>query len=319
MNEIFTFAGIILIVAGIVIPMIIKSRGSESKKGLRSVLIILGAVVLLGGQCFAIIPTGYSGVRSTFGQISNQSVPQGINFKIPFIQSIDLVNNKQQDVTVPAQVWGESSEKVPVYASDIVVTFQISASKSAWIYANVTNTAELVSQSIVASAIKSAMTELSAAEVTLRSKIEPLAKERLAASMDEKYGEGTVSVLKVVINQMDFEDSYNRAIAEKSVAQQNQQKQEIENQTAIAKAEADRKVAVEKAQAEADALKISAQAEAEAKLIRADAEAKANKIISESLTEQVISAMFYETWDGVLPKVMSDGTLITSVDGYTGE
>ena len=154
MNEIFTFAGIILIVAGIVIPMIIKSRGSESKKGLRSVLIILGAVVLLGGQCFAIIPTGYSGVRSTFGQISNQSVPQGINFKIPFIQSIDLVNNKQQDVTVPAQVWGESSEKVPVYASDIVVTFQISASKSAWIYANVTNTAELVSQSIVASAIQ---------------------------------------------------------------------------------------------------------------------------------------------------------------------
>ena len=98
-----------------------------------------------------------------------------------------------------------------------------------------------------------------------------------------------------------------------------QQKQEIENQTAIAKAEADRKVAVEKAQAEADALKISAQAEAEAKLIRAEAEAKANKIISESLTEQVIRAMFYETWDGVLPKVMSDGTLITSVDGYTGE
>ncbi|MBR6426802.1 MAG: hypothetical protein IKS28_03140 [Clostridia bacterium] len=319
MNEIFTFAGIILIVAGIVIPMIVKSRGGESKKSLRSVLVILGVVVLLGGQCFAIIPTGYSGVRSTFGQISNQSVPQGINLKIPFIQSIDLVNNKQQDVTVPAQVWGESSEKVPVYASDIVVTFQISASKSAWIYANVTNTAELVSQSIVASAIKSAMTELSAAEVTLRSRIEPLAKERLAASMDEKYGEGTVSVLKVVINQMDFEDSYNRAIAEKSVAQQNQQKQEIENQTAIAKAEADRKVAVEKAQAEADALKISAQAEAEAKLIRAEAEAKANKIISESLTEQVIRAMFYETWDGVLPKVMSDGTLITSVDGYTGE
>ena len=55
--------------------------------------------------------------------------------------------------------------------------------------------------------------------------------------MDEKYGEGTVSVLKVVINQMDFEDSYNQAIAEKSVAQQNQEKQEIENKTAIAKAE----------------------------------------------------------------------------------
>ena len=95
---------------------------------------------------------------------------------------------------------------------------------------------------MVASAIKSAMAELGPNEVTNRTKIEPLAQQKLAESLNQKYGEGAVFINKVVINNMDFEEAYNTAIQQKSIAQQNADKQKIENEAAIAKAEADKQV-----------------------------------------------------------------------------
>ena len=158
-----------------------------------------------------------------------------------------------------------------------------------------TDTKDLITQSLVSSAIKSAMVELPASEVTVRSKIEPLVKEELAESIDEKYGSDTISVLKVVIDQMDFEESYNNAISDKSIAMQRQAQQEIENNTAIAKAEADKKVAIANAEAEAEA------------------EAAANKLIAESLTDEILKSKFYEKWDGKLPSVMGDNAVISNI------
>ena len=65
-------------------------------------------------------------------------------------------------------------------------------------------------------------------EVTNRTKIEPLAQQKLAESLVQKYGEDVVFVNKVVINDMNFEDAYNEAIQQKSIAQQNADKQKIQ-------------------------------------------------------------------------------------------
>lgn len=296
MNTIFILLGLVLAVAGLLVALAMKKRRGGAVLG------ILGLVVLILGFSFVIVPTGYTGVRTTFGQVSDTVIPQGFNLKVPFVQNIVLVNNKQQDTLISAQVWGETTERTPVYASEVTVTYQVRSDKSAWIFANVTNTDSLVSQDLVGSAIKSAMVELPADEVTIRSRIEPLVKEKLTASVAEKYGEGTISILKVVINQMDFEDSYNEAIAAKSIAQQEQAKQEIENATAIAKAEADKKVAITNAEAKAETTRIAAEAEAEA-----------NRVLEASLTDAILKAKFYESWNGELPRVMGEGTVITDI------
>ena len=47
------------------------------------------------------------------------------------MQSIHKVNNKQQDKHIEAQVWGEASDKTPVYAADVIVTYQVLPEKSA--------------------------------------------------------------------------------------------------------------------------------------------------------------------------------------------
>ena len=295
MNLVFAFIGLAVAVVGIIV-------GLKKSKRLMPACIIIGVAVFVVGCCFTIVPTGYTGVRTTFGQVSKNIVPQGFNLKVPFVQTIELVNNKQQDTKIVAQVWGESSEKIPVYATEITVTFQVESGRSAWIFSNVTDTKDLITQSLVSSAIKSAMVELPASEVTVRSKIEPLVKEELAESIDEKYGSDTISVLKVVIDQMDFEESYNNAISDKSIAMQRQAQQEIENNTAIAKAEADKKVAIANAEAEAEATRIAAEAEA-----------AANKLIAESLTDEILKSKFYEKWDGKLPSVMGDNAVISNI------
>ena len=99
---------------------------------------------------------------------------------------------------------------------------------------HVSDIKNLVGDELVASAIKSAMAELAPNEVTNRTKIEPLAQQKLAESLVQKYGEDVVFVNKVVINDMNFEDAYNEAIQQKSIAQQNADKQKIENEAAIA-------------------------------------------------------------------------------------
>ncbi len=54
-----------------------------------------------------------------------------------------------------------------------------------------------------------------------------------------------------------------------------------------------------------------AEAEAQAMILKAEAEAEANRILAESLNDQILEKMYYETWDGKLPGVYGgDGNLL---------
>lgn len=314
MNLFLIIAGIVMfIVCGFFAIYAFADGGSGVATGLGLVAAV-GIAVGIFGASFKIVPTGYTGVRTMFGQVQEEPVRQGFNWKRPFVEGITLVNNKQQDMRIEGEIWGETSERTPVYAADIVVTYRLSEAKSAWIYANITKNAdELIDNDIISSAVKSAMVELDADSVTNRGNIEPLVRDKLASSTSEKYGEGTVEVLKVIINQMDFEQSYNDAIAAKSIAQQTYERQKTENMAAVEKAEADKQVALAKAEAEAEAARIKAAADAEVIKITAEAEAKANELIAASITDAILQQKFYERWDGKLPTVMGDSTLLTEI------
>lgn len=124
---------------------------------------------------------------------------------------------------------------------------------------------------------------MSDTDATNRAVVEPLTMQNLQKSLDEKYGENVVFVNKVTISNIDFEDSYNTAIAAKQQAQLNAEQQAIENQRAIDKAEAD-----------AEVKRKNAQAEADAKLITAQAEAEANALLEKSLTSQILQEKYIE-------------------------
>ena len=292
-------------------------------KKIKRMIITLVVVLLLFitvTSSFKIIPTGYTGVRTTFKQVDNVVLQNGLNFKLPFVQKIITVNNKMQDMDFAGPIWSETSERTALYYANITVSYQINPEKSAWIYANVSGYKDnLISDSIVASAIKSSSKTLNSTEATNRSMIEPLTQEILQASLDSKYGENTVIIHKVVIGNTDFEDSYNQAIADKQKQQIAYEQQQIENKKAVEKAEADAKVAEINANAEKQKTEIAAEAQANAIKIEAEAQAEANKMINDSVTANVIAYMQADKWDGAKPKVMlgDDSQVIVDAGNVT--
>lgn len=255
-------------------------------------LIIIGLAVFVAANAFRIIPTGYTGVRTTFGLIDQESCRSGLNLTVPFVQEISLVNNKQQDIRIEGQIWSETKEQTPVYMDGVTVSYQIVPESSAWIYANVENwVQELVDKDIVSSALKAASRKLDSNTVTDRAVIEPDAKQTLQQAIDDKYGENRVIIKNIIINNMDFDESYNAAIAKKSEAMQKQQEQAITNQTNI-----------DQAAAEAEAARQRAQGDADAELIRANAKAEANKIIANSITNATQRQDAIDKWNGELPQ-----------------
>lgn len=282
-----------------------KENQIKKIKRMITTLVVVLLLFITATNSFKIIPTGYTGVRTTFKQVDNVVLQNGLNFKLPFVQKIITVNNKMQDIDFYGPIWSETSERTALYYANITVSYQINPEKSAWIYANVSGYKDnLISESIVASAIKSSSKTLNSTEATNRSLIEPLTQETLQASLDSKYGEDTVIVHKVVIGNTDFEDSYNQAIADKQKQQIAYEQQQIENQKAVEKAEADAKVAEINANAEKQKTEIAAEAKANAIKIEAEAQAEANKMINDSATANVIAYMQADKWDGAKPKVM---------------
>lgn len=92
-----------------------------------------------------------------------------------------------------------------------------------------------------------------------------------------------------------YPKSYEDAINQKNKAVQDQMR--VENEVAVAKAEAEKKVAIAKGNAEA--LKI-----------KADAEAYYNRVVSASLSSNLVQLKALEKWNGATPAVASSGTFI---------
>ena len=170
-----------------------RMKRMREKKNRRSAWIVGGVGIALAAaivvSSITIIPTGYTGVRTTFGQVSQKPLTSGLSLKIPLIQSVEKVNNRQQDIVFHDRIWSETQQRTAIYYDNVTVTYQINPEKSTWIYSNVTNyKSNLVSESLVASGIKSSSKALSDTDATNRSVLEPAAMENVQRALAEKYG-----------------------------------------------------------------------------------------------------------------------------------
>lgn len=250
---------------------------------------VLGAVLFIRGFSIVIVPSGYVGIKTTYGQISGEVLPSGQYFSIPIVYHIDKINCKQQDTKYEDKIWGESSERTPVYAENIRISFQINSEKAAWIWANVEEwDYRLLKGSIISTAIKRAAVELPNDQVTNRSYIEPLALKYLQEEIDKYYKESVLTVNSVNIGNMDFSEEYNAALEKRDLAKLEAENAKYINEKKLADAEAETKEAKIKSDAEIARKKQEAEAAAERERIAAEAEAESNKKIAESLTPELI-------------------------------
>lgn len=282
---------LLLVIIGLVILVLSIGFGVMSENGKIFGLVgcLVGAVLFIWGFSIVIVPSGYVGIKTSYGQISGEVLPSGQYFSIPIIYHVDKINCKQQDAKYEDKIWGESSERTPVYAENIRISFQINSEKAAWIWSNVEEwDYKLLKGSIISTAIKRAAVELPNNQVTNRSYIEPLALKYLQEEIDKYYKESVLTVNSVNIGNMDFSDEYNAALEKRDLAKLEAENAKYVNEKKLADAEAETKEAKIKSDAEIARKKQETEAAAERKRITAEAEAEANKKIAESLTPELI-------------------------------
>ena len=94
-----TGLAVFFLLGGIVAGIIMKQTSKSRKAGLPIILGVIAAVVTLAGSCFVSVPTGHTGVVTTFGKVENFTLDAGIHGKLPF-QEVVLLDNRVQKANV---------------------------------------------------------------------------------------------------------------------------------------------------------------------------------------------------------------------------
>ncbi|MEG1887086.1 MAG: prohibitin family protein [Oscillospiraceae bacterium] len=256
-------------------------------------IILAVLIVIIMILCVKIVPAGSTGVVMTLGKVSDGVMNEGLNFKLPFVQTVAVINNKIQVVEVEA---ASVSKDLQIVSSKIAVNYRVKLDSAANIYKNIGRDYEsVVLLPAVQESIKSATSGYTAEEmITLRAKVGEQMKETLEAKVSE-YG---IIIEKFNIINFDFSAEFNNAIEAKQVAEQNliKTKTEQEQEILIAQAAAKKQI-------------IAAEAEAESIGKKAEAQAEANRKIAQSLNDTIVEYEKIQKWDGKLPQATGGGAI----------
>ena len=293
----FVLAFVVLAV-GIVLALILKGR---EKKGLSAGALVLTLVLtgcLVFASCLVSVPTGHTGVVTTFGRVENYTLSSGMHLKAPWQVVVKMDNRVQKD-TANLSCFSSDIQEVSLIHT---INYQIKKSDAMTIYSTIgTDYYDTVILPCITESVK---------VVTARYTAEQLVgfRDELAAAIEQDLADKllayNIEVVSTSIENMDFTDAFTDAVEAKQVAQQNKLRAETEAEQKVIEAEA-----------AAEVRRVDADAEAYELLKKAEAEAEANKKVSESLTEALISYTYANTWNGELPTVVSgDSSLLPVLD-----
>lgn len=102
--------------------------------------------------------------------------------------------------------------------------------------------------------------------------------------LDEDLRQYSITIVSLLIRNIDFTSEFKQSIEEKQIAAQNA----IREEERIRQRQAEAQQAIEQAKGEAEQARERARGDADAIRIRAEAQAEANTLLDESLTAQVI-------------------------------
>jgi regulator of protease activity HflC (stomatin/prohibitin superfamily) len=276
--------------------------GKGGKKN--KVPLIVGIVVIAAFAAVAIlssikiVPAGCTGVVTTFGEVSDTSLTEGLHFVVPFAQKVEVISNKIQIYEATADAVSKDLQAV---STKIAVNYRIRSEASARIFRDIgVDYKDVILMPTVQEGMKSVCAKYNAEQlISQRASVADEIKTELEGKVNE-YG---IEIEKFNIVNFDFSKEFNEAIEAKQVAEQNLIKTRTEQNQAIVVAEAEAKKKV-----------IAAEADAKAIKARADAQAAANKTISESLNPSLIQYQTIERWNGVLPKVAGSANPLIAMD-----
>ena len=269
-------------------------------------MIILGASgVVVATTSVVRVPSGYRGVLLTWGKVEDRILQEGLNFKIPFSQSVVLMNVQIQKTE---SVESTATKDLQEVSTTVAVNYRLDPLYVNEIYKELRQ--DYVNRVIkpnIEESLKATTAMFRAEElITKRSVV----KQTFDSILEERLSKFHIQVVAVSLTDFQFSESFSAAIEAKVTAEQ---------QALVAKNELERiryeaQQQIIQAEAEKNATIRRAEGEAVSKIIAANATARTIEIITAQLTDEYLEYLLVEKWDGRLPLVITrdeNGILIS--------
>lgn len=305
--------GILVLITALVIPSIIPMK--KNFKNIARVIGVITCLVFIVISCISYVPTGYTGIVTTFGKVSNNTLDAGIAIHLPW-QKVVTMDNREQKVPFTLQSFSRDIQQVDITGS---INLNINKTTAMNLYREVgTRYIDVLVQPRIQEDVKIVIARYTA---------EALIENRQAASdsiyelIKEELSDKGINVISLALENIDFTDAFESAVEAKQVATQEKQRAQTEQERMTMEEEAAAKRSIIIANAEAEKSKIAAQADLEVVKIQADAalfagerEAEMNKRISEALSSDLIKYYWIKQWNGALPTFTSESGMIPIFD-----
>lgn len=237
--------------------------------------------------CVARVPVGYVGVVYSANGAEQTTLSQGWHFtspmkhiaNFPISQQQIVFSNDPEDYGVKEHAdWHiDAPASGGMVGINLTVNYNFLPDRVVELY---TKFGGIDGESLVASKIQNSIISY-VKDVTPRftvmdiysdkkSEVNSAITEYLNEKLSSEYG---INVSSALVIDVDLDDALKDKIRAKEQAKQDAEIAELNKQTALAQAETD---------------KVKAQAEADIKVIEAQAEAESNRIVSESITDNLI-------------------------------
>ena len=292
--------GVIIMLAAIGAIVLGVTARKAKFTALGAIVAVLGIAVIICSS-LSTVPTGHTGILTTFGKVEDVSLPNGVNIHAPW-QNVITMSNKEQKDSGKGLAFSKDIQEVS-YSYTIQHMLQPGAAPT--LYKNVgTEYFDIVISPAINAIIKTYIGKANAESLIINREAITDDVNREATIIGEKYGLS----LTVIIDNFDFTDVFTNAVEAKQVAEQEKLRAQTEQEKLTM--EAQQKAARDKIEAEAAAAiaKINAEADLEVQKINADAaeyagqkEAAVNQAISASLTPELVAYYEIMQWNGQLP------------------
>lgn len=232
------------------------------------VLMLAGAALLLQACGVKTIDTGHRGVKTRFGKVVSDSLPEGLYFYNPVTSDMVEMDTRIQKWEADTQAYTRDVQQAKIH---FTMNYRLDPTKAHVVFETVgRDWAEKVVSQVVVEEIKREIGQYEAVELIAKREEAARGIERLAI---KNLAPRHVIVTGLQLTNIDYTEEFERAVEAKVVAQQ----RAIEEQNRTRQIEEQARQKVLSAEAEAKSIQIRAQAlEQNARLVELEAVQKWN-------------------------------------------
>lgn len=238
------------------------------------ITIVLSSAILVLNSCI-IINAGERGVLMQFGQVQEQILNEGIHLIIPFVNTVEKLSVRVQKQQISAEA---SSRDLQEVFTDVALNWHIKPQESNHIFQEIGDERQVIERIInpsVEEVLKAVMAKYTAEEIITKREEVKNGVDLLLASRLQPYH---ISVDDMSLVHVHFSQKFSEAVEAKQIAEQEAKRAEFIAQKALR------------------------QAETRVNLARGEAEAQ--RLLSETLNQEVLQKQAIEKWDGKLPLIV---------------